>query len=357
MEFSNLTLTVTEDCNFRCSYCYQSKRKKYLDLSPIKNAIEFFFPFLNEECYIHFYGGEPLLAFDQIREAVDYIQIINKENNKRVRYTISTNGSLLNEEILNFLSCNKFFVLLSFDGFAQDITKKKGSFNQIVSKIEELLKTPHIELETNSVFTEETIGYLSKSIQFLCELGVPNIDYVLSKIIPWKHSSLKRLKKELAFLRGLLLSIYTKTQYIPLVDFREDSRKGIFSCSAGKDRMALMPDGKLWGCDLFADYYKERIGTKEFHKYCFGDLNSFVQNYKKIYPGILANYSNLRMDRNFTQGTRCIECKDLGSCGSCPVDNLFSSSDIRKIAPWACEIKKIFRQEKKLFWKELEGVG
>lgn len=328
-----------------------------MDVSTLEYALDFFFPFFSKECYIHFYGGEPFLAFDQIRHAVNYIQHMNKEGKKKIRYTISTNGSLINKKILKFLNHNKFIVSLSFDGFAQDLTKNKDSFGQIVCDIKELLKAPHIDLETNSVFTQETLGHLSKSIQFTSELGVPNISYTVSRIIPWESSSLTRLKKELESVRANLLSFYERIGSIPVVDFKEDSEKGIFTCDAGKERMVLMPDGRLWGCSLFAEYFKEKEGTSEYFKYCFGHLNSFVENYAIVYPEILSNYSNLRMDRCFTSDIRCIECSDLGECGVCPVDNLFSGSNIRKVAAWTCKIKKIFREEKKLFWKELEDQG
>jgi len=355
MRIYSLTLVITEECNFRCSYCYQQKRNRYLDKSIIKNALEFFFPFLHEECYIHFYGGEPLLAFDRIKHTINCIQGLNHEGKKTIRYTISTNGSLLNDKILNFLSKHRFSVLLSFDGLAQDITKQKGSFGRIVSNIKRSLETPDISLETNSVFTQKTIGYFKRSIQFISDLGVPKIEFALSQIIPWEKSELIRLKKELVNLRRMMLAIYKKTGRIPLKNYKKKKPKGIFVCNAGRDRLDLTPDGKLWGCSLFADYFKGKEKTEEYAKYCFGDFHSFVKNHDTIYPEILLNYSNLRMDQYYTSDIRCVECSDLYSCGACPADNLLSSSDVRKVASWKCEIKKILRRNKRLFWEELES--
>lgn len=355
MEFSGFTLIVTEECNFNCPYCYQKKGKRHLDASIIEKAIDFFFSFLTEESFINFYGGEPLLAFDQIRHAVNYIQYKNKKEKKQIRYSITTNGSLLDDDILQFLDQHKFSVLLSFDGYAQETYRKKGSLDQIVSIIKKIIRKTDIALETNSVFTPKTIKYLSKSIRFIAELGVPEIDFSLCKISQWSTPSLLKFKKELSTLRNFLLSHYKKEGNIPLVDFRPNSRKEVFFCFAGRDRMSLAPDGKLWGCCLFPDFFKGYEEKGEYEKYCFGDLDSFIEDYKRIYPEILSNFSNLRTDHFYTSSHFCILCDELEECGVCPIDTTFSGRITRRIPQWKCEIKKIFRKEKKLFWRELES--
>lgn len=354
LQVCSLTFILTENCNYRCSYCYQQKGNRVLNKSTIKNALDFFSPHLHEESYIHFYGGEPLLNFDLIKYTVNNIQDLNGGGKKTIRYTVSTNGSLLNDKIINFLNQHRFSVLLSFDGLAQDITKQKGSFGQIVANIKKLTKIPSIELEINSVFTQKTIGYLTKSIQFINELGVPKMEFGLSHTIPWGKSQLIQLNDELENLRKMMLAIFKKTGKIPLDNYTKNTSKGIFICNAGRNRFDITPDGKLWGCSLFADYFRGKKITKESANYCFGDLHSFIKNHETLYPEILLNYSGLRMDRYFTSDTRCAECSYLYSCGACPADNLLSCSDVRKIAWWDCEIKKILMKNKEHFWEEME---
>lgn len=355
MEFSGFTLIMTELCNFNCSYCFQNKGKKNINVSTVEKALDFFFPLLTEECYINFFGGEPLLAFDQIRQTVSYFQEKNERLKKHIQFSMTTNGSLIDNHILKFLNQHLFLLTVSFDGLAQDISKKKGSFEQIVSTIRKILNNPGIELETNSVFTPTTVGYLSESIQFICELGVPNIEFSLHKITPWDSSSLFQFKEELTSLRRFSLSFYRREGKIPLVEFREDSKKDIFCCFAGKDRMTITPDGKLWGCCLFPDFLKEEEETEECAKYCFGDLDSFTDNYEEVYPEILSNFKNLCTDHFFTPNTSCILCDELEECGVCPMDTAFSGSITGKIPLWVCEIKKILREEKKIFRRELEA--
>jgi radical SAM protein with 4Fe4S-binding SPASM domain len=155
-------------------------------------------------------------------------------------------------------------------------------------------------------------------------------------------------------LKEFFLSFYKRTETIPLSSFKRNFRKGIFVCTAGKNRMTLAPDGKLWGCHLFREYFKGKEGTPEYNKYCFGELDSFIEDYERIYPEVLANYSNLRMDNFYTDDSSCLQCPELEECGICPMDAALSSSVIGKIPCWTCEIKKIFRREKKLFWRELD---
>jgi hypothetical protein len=150
-----------------------------------------------------------------------------------------------------------------------------------------------------------------------------------------------------------MLTFYQKNGTIPLVNFRRDHKRGIFSCHAAKDRFAMSPDRKLWGCHLFADFFNGKEGTKEYSKFCFGDLNAFVEDFDKIYPEILTNYSNLRMDQFRTKDTLCAECDELKECSVCPIDNRTFSPNLKEIPPWTCEKNKIFREVKRDFWREL----
>ena len=355
MDLYSFTLFVTEDCNFNCTYCYQKKRKSCLDASTIEKAFGFLFPFLTRKCFINFYGGEPLLAFEQIKHAVDLVQNKNKEKKKHIQYTITTNGSLLNDKVLEFLNQHQFSLLLSFDGTIQDITRKKGSSQYLVPMIKKILKYPSIDLEVNSIITPATIGHLADAIQFIVGLSVPNIIFTPCRISSWDHKSLIRWEEELKVLRAFISAYYKRNKEIPLVAFRKNQKKGIFSCYAGKDRMTIMPDGKLWGCYLFADCFKEKEESREYAKYCFGNLDEFIKDQERIYPEILSNYSELSMDHFYTRDNLCSQCDELHECTVCPMSNILSGSDIKTVPHWICEQNKTFIKEKRLFWKEMEG--
>ncbi len=324
-----------------------------MQIPTIEKAILFFFPYFAPDCTINFYGGEPLLAWDKIKYAVNLIQQHSIKHNKHIRYSISTNGSLINKDMLRFLDQHHFSVLLSFDGLAQDITKKKGSFGKIISSLENLLASPNIDLETNSVFTPETLRYLTDSVLFIRTHGVENIGIGFSRIYPWDESALARFKQELELLRKFLSVLFQKTKDIPLVNFRPGLGKGPSTCSAGKDRLSLVPDENIWGCSLFFDYFKEKKENPAYRQYCFGSLDAFIANHETIYPTILSNHSSLCIDKFFTPIQPCSQCEEIQECEVCPVDNLFLGSAIGCIPTWACRMKRLYLEEKKLFLDEI----
>ncbi len=189
---------LTEECNFRCAYCSQTRRRQRLGFSTLAKAIDFFRPFFGPGCYVSFYGGEPLLAFNELKRAVEYVEKLSKKNDREVRYALTTNGSLLDEEILGFLEEHEFTLMLSFDGQAQDISRKKGTFDLLTSLIPKILAKPGILLETNSVFSSETVGYLSDSIRAIVQMGVRKFYVNFAHVPTWTPASLERLKREVA---------------------------------------------------------------------------------------------------------------------------------------------------------------
>lgn len=345
---------MTDDCNFNCSYCYQKKGNTYIDIPMLKKTISFIFPFLKKKCYINFYGGEPLLALDKILFALDNIQFLNKTISKNIIFSMTTNASLLSDDVLNILNKYKFSLLISFDGLVQDVSRKKGSFKKTLAILEKLKQYPQIDIETNSVFTPATIENLSESIRSIVELGVPNISFAPSQTDMWDRSSLLHYKKELKVLAEFLISRCKNKDYIPVVNFRKKYATGVFACYAARDRMAMTTEGILWGCHLFADAFKGKERTADYAKYCFGDLDFFINNHTKIYPKISANYSHLRMDRFYTSNGRCEHCPDLRECQACPMDNMIQGRNLREIPDWVCEQKKIMREAKDQFWNKRE---
>lgn len=341
MKIASLTFIVTDDCNFNCSYCYKRRKKRNLDYSLAKETLSFFIPFINKKYFLSFYGGEPLLEFNLIESIVRFALEKNKEIKKLAKFSITTNGSLITDKILEFFIKHRFHIELSFDGLTQNLSRNQNSFKTVVSNLLKMLKFPKISLETNSVFTPNTVNRLSDSIKYIIQLGVPNIRYSLSTISPWNQEALDSLKIELRKLNEYLSRYYKKYGSIPVVNLRKDNAKGVFFCSAGQNRLAITPEGKIWGCHLFPDYFEEKENSKKFKKYFFGNLNSFTKNHEVIYPKISSNYKKLSMDNFRTSKMECFLCSDLESCSVCPINAAFSSNQIGVVDNYLCEIQKI----------------
>jgi sulfatase maturation enzyme AslB (radical SAM superfamily) len=311
-------------------------------------------PFLTDRYNLNFYGGEPLLCFDLIEQTVSFLEEKNRESGKAAHYGLTTNGSLITEEIIRTFSRHRFLVEFSFDGLAQDIQRKSGSFDDTVSNIVKILKFPDIRLEVNSVFTPETVDHISGSIAFIMNLGVRDINLSLSMLQPWNNHSLELLREEMAKLSKILLAHYGKTREIPVLSFRKRDTEGFFYCAGGQDRMAVTSEEHVWGCDLFADYFLGKEELPAYHEYYFGDLNTFAQNHKKVYPKISSNYTRLAMDNFATSHRECLFCSNLEDCSICPMVAAFTGAVIGEIPSFVCAIKKIRMAEQKKFWEKIQ---
>ena len=140
---------------------------------------------------------------------------------------------------------------------------------------------------------------------------------------------------------------------IPVKNFREDGTAGFFYCAGGQDRISVDSGEKIWGCDLFGDYFQGKEHLPAFHDLYFGDLDSFARNHKKVFPKISANYAKLAMDNFATPHRKCLFCPNLEKCTPCPVSAAFSGAPIGEIPPFVCAIQKIRISEQQRFWEKI----
>jgi radical SAM protein with 4Fe4S-binding SPASM domain len=269
---------------------------------------------------------------------------------------MTTNGALLSKEEIRFLDKHLFSVELSFDGLAQVMRRDRKSYDKVIQAIAKLLESQNIRLEINSVFDAESVKCVSESMAFIIGLGVRNINLSLSILRSWDEQSLDKLKQEIARLGNIQLDCYKNSGEIQLVNFREDDQKGIFYCSAGRDRLAVSTDGKIWGCTLFADYFKNRENSPQYEEYCFGNIGHIEGKPENIFSKIRSNYSQLSMDNFSTKATKCFLCPDLESCAICPMNVSFAGHSLGEIPDYVCTIQKIKIREKEKFSEELSKI-
>ncbi len=220
----------------------------------------------------------------------------------------------------------------------------------------ETIKTyPHIELSTQSVFVPETVSLLSDSIEFIVRAGVKSVDFNLDYISPWDQRDLRYFEEELKKVRKMALEHYERKENIPVAFLNKSDSYGISVCEGGKENMVLVPDGSLWGCFLLFDYASFKGDESLTSTYSFGSIEDFKKKHKVTYPQIRKNYSQIRLDRCYTDKSPCIRCLDLLRCTLCPIAACFGSPDMWKIPQWVCEIRRIFTRENKVFWSQIDS--
>lgn len=150
-KIGKMTLQVTQNCNFRCKYCVYSGAEnsyqrvhsnKVMNWNTARKAIDFLWEHSidSKDVNIGFYGGEPLLEFDLIKKAIEYSR--KKFMGKEISFSMTTNGTLLTEEIIRFLSKNKVQLVISLDG-AKEINDENrvfkngsGTYDRVIRKID-----------------------------------------------------------------------------------------------------------------------------------------------------------------------------------------------------------------------------
>jgi sulfatase maturation enzyme AslB (radical SAM superfamily) len=358
MDISALTFILTYDCNFKCSYCYPRKKSTSLGISLIKQALDFFLPHFNHHCYLKFTGGEPLLSWDKIEYAVEYVQA-QLRGKKQITLCITTNGSLLTEGKLDFLEKHRFRITLSYDGLAQSLVRKNTSIEWMDALVENILKRPSIKLKVHSVFTPQSVAYLSDSLEHIYGLGINDVGFALAQNMIWDEGSLKLLQSELKNVRSLQKGSSHKSEEKSTSRSSQNLFPRIARCAGGNDRMAVSPEGSVWGCYMFAYYFSEekRAGTKDYDKYCFGNLDSFTSAPEFHYAMRLPQYLCLGQDLFKTPNKLCKNCDEVEYCFVCPVNAAFTSRQIGIIPENYCRIARILRENSQDFKQDSDSVG
>ena len=189
-EIREVVLFVTENCNLDCDYCYvKEKNGKNLDFDTGKKAIDLLKSSRSEDRLLHFFGGEPLLNFDIVKKLVEY--------GGGIKFQISTNGILLNDEILDFCEKNKIRLAISLDGDEVSHNRHRGMFNKIK-------KWDYGDIFYRMTVYPDLVDKMCENTKFLYENYSKKIDVVPAYGVVWTKKDLEIFDKEY----GKILDFY-----------------------------------------------------------------------------------------------------------------------------------------------------
>jgi len=170
-------LHITKKCNMNCSYCYEQDKESEYTWEEIKDTIDNIFSKTTEKAHIEFLGGEPMLRWDLVKKSFEYI---NTNYNKLLKYaTITTNGTVLNDEIIEFLKNNELQYAISLDGtkYSNQLRFMKDyscGYDVVVPNIVKLIENK-ISVNVHIVTHPYNIAWMFENIKHLYELGVRHI--------------------------------------------------------------------------------------------------------------------------------------------------------------------------------------
>jgi len=311
-----------------------------LKIQDIRDFLDFLRTRLAAEVWLGFYGGEPLLSWPLVEKTVAYAE---KNFRNKFRFTLTTNGSLVRKEHVLFFKKHRFNLVMSYDGLAQK-NRDARSLLAVEAALTNLLQDYSEGYVINSVFTPRTAPLLAASMAKMLKQGHSRVQYALDLCVPWAKKDLAVLETQLGHLADVAKKHRQKTGGMPLENYAADGRQGIFACSAGRERLALLPDRTVWGCCLFFDLLGHDPLNPDYEKYCFGTLKQFLALPAKEFAAVAANYAELRQDYFFSEKKElCGLCADLERCAVCPAVAAIATRTPGVIPSWTCRIRKITR--------------
>ena len=339
-----LCLHVAHTCNLNCEYCFASQGKyngerALMSFEVGKRALDFLVENSghHHNLEVDFFGGEPLMNIEVVRQLVKYARSIEKENNKHFRFTLTTNGVLLNDEIDEFLNEEMDNVVLSLDGRKEvhDAKRKdyagNGSYDRIVPKFQRLVELrgdksyyvrgtyTNINKDfTNDIFHIADLGFDELSMEpVVCGEGEP---YALTmEDLPVLFEQYEILATEM-LRREREGRGFTFYHYMIDLNGGPCIYKRLSGCGSGSEYMAVTPDGTLYPCHQF-------VGDTKF---IMGDVFSGVKN------------TSLREEFKCCNLCTKPECKDcwarLYCAGGCAANAYHAAGNINSTYEFGCEL-------------------
>lgn len=339
-----LCLHVAHTCNLACQYCF-AKQGTYhgedavMSLEVGKRAIDFLIENSGDRynLEVDFFGGEPLVNWQVVKGIVQYARSVEKEHNKNFRFTLTTNGVLIDDEVIEFTNENMHNVVLSLDGrketndrFRVNINGK-GSYDTIVPKFKKLIS----QRGDRSYYIRGTYTHFNtdfvKDIIHMADLGFRELSMEPVVAEPESESALTqedlpKIYQQYELLTKEMLkrekegNPFTFYHYTINLEAGPCIYKRIAGCGSGTEYMAVTPTGDLYPCHQF-------VNDKEM---CLGN----------IFTGI--DREDIREEFASTNIYSREDCQDcwakLYCAGGCPANSYHANKDITKIYEYGCNL-------------------
>lgn len=341
-----MCLHIAHDCNLRCQYCFAATGdfgggRKLMDFETGKAAIDFLLEHSKgrRNLELDFFGGEPLMNFDVVKQVVEYARSKEKEYGKNFRFTVTTNGILLNDDNTDFINREMSNVVLSIDGRKEvnDRLRKRvdqsGSYDSIVPKYQKLVeKRGDRDYYVRGTFTKYNLDF-TKDVMHLNELGFdqvsvepvvgdPSTGYAITE------EDLPRIFAEYETLAKELIQRKKEGKGFNFFHFMLDLDQGpcaikrLRGCGCGNEYVAITPDGDIYPCHQFVGMENWKMGSLYDGSFDFKMKDMFAR-------------------ANVYGKESCKDCWAKFYCsGGCNANNLQYAGDVHKPHKLSCELEK-----------------
>lgn len=342
----SMCLNIAHDCNLRCKYCFAStgdfgKGRKLMPLETGKAAIDFLIANSvgRQNLELDFFGGEPLMNYDVVKELVAYAKEQAAAHNKNIRFTITTNGMLLNDENIEFINKEMANVVLSIDGRKEvnDRMRVKvdntGCYDRIIENYKKLVDARgDKEYYVRGTFTKYNLDFVD-DVLHLYELGFDQVSVepvITDPSEPYAltQEDVETISKEYEKLADEIMAIRERGEFINFFHFMIDLNQGpcaikrLRGCGCGNEYIAITPDGDIYPCHQFVGIDDYKMGN--VHE------GTFDKEMKKMFAA--AHVYNK---------PECKKCWAKFYCsGGCNANNLLYAGDIHNAYKLSCDLEK-----------------
>lgn len=342
-----MCLFAAGSCNLRCSYCFlyedmpRTHHKDLLDLETGKKAIDFliFRSGNRKNLEVDFFGGEPLLNIEVVREIVSYGRSLENGHNKKFKFTMTTNGLLLDDKTIEFINAEFENVVVSIDGRQEvhDAMRKlpngQGSYDTILDNAYKLVKGREKgSYYIRGTFTRRNLDF-DKDALHLAECGFKHISIepvvlVTDTDCTLSNEDLPAISEAYERLSKTYLDLKTNGGGFNFFHFQIDLDKGpcavkrVTGCGAGSEYVAVTTEGDIYPC------------------------HQFVGNTAYLMGNVTKNVFDASMQKSFRENNvlskeECKVCWAKFYCGGGCLANAYNfNGDISKPYALGCEIEK-----------------
>lgn len=370
----NLTFVMTEECNLRCTYCYQvGKNRKFMSKEVARKAVDLLFDternknFVNDKIHqaviLDFIGGEPFMNVDVMDFIVDYFRFkATMENSPwalNYMISVSTNGTLNHtRRVKRFIEKNqgRISVSITIDGnkdlhdSCRVFANGKGSYDIVERNVKNAI-AEHGLSSTKVTFAPENIDKITTAIPHLFEMGLREINANAVFENVWKpkdayvfYDQLIKLADwylESGYYKSAVISIFEESIGKPMKPEENDNW-----CGGDGKMLTIGCDGKLYPCLRFMSYSME---NKERREIIIGNVDDGMIDIKDD-PLVEELFGITRRSQSTD---KCFNCQVTSGCGWCTAHNydVFGSSNIR--ATFTCMMHKVRVLANYYYWNKL----
>lgn len=280
-----LCLHIAHDCNLACRYCFAEEgeyhgRRELMSFEVGKAALDFLIANSGNRrnLEVDFFGGEPLMNFDVVKQLVAYGREQEKIHNKNFRFTLTTNGVLLNDDIMEFANKEMGNVVLSIDGrkevhdYMRPFRKGAGSYDLIVPKFQKFADSRNQDrYYVRGTFTHNNLDF-SKDVLHLADLGFKQISVEPVVAQPTESYALReedlpQLFEEYDKLAVEMIKRHKEGKDFNFFHFMIDLEGGpcvakrLSGCGSGTEYLAVTPWGDFYPCHQFVGNEKFLMGN------------------------------------------------------------------------------------------------